>query len=109
MCIQFGTQIEDPTSFEQEANRLRTTRVFAGPREQESFEGLRIDRRRPGSWLSPVAVPVPGNKADQGVVHFFDESPDPVEPERLKAVNARSSNSRPSLPRAQPLLNRLRR
>src|SRR5262249_42798869 len=106
--VELGTQIEDAASFEQDAHRLRTAPLFASPRQQESFEDVRISRRRPRTRLSPVAIAVPGNKADQGVVHFLDESPDPVEPERLKAIHAGPAYSRSYFSRPQPLLNSLR-
>src|SRR5262245_60630843 len=44
--------------------------------------------------LAPVTIPVPGGKANERVVDLVHESPDPIHPERLEAVDGRASNQR---------------
>src|SRR5215468_7570067 len=93
---QLAANVQDVPALHRTRHRFGAPPVLYCSRQKEAAENMRIRRRAPSAMLAPVSVIMPGDKTDQRVIDFVDEAPDPVKPERPKAIQRRPSD--PGLP-----------
>src|SRR5258708_38824903 len=109
MRVELRTDVEDAAALDQRPKGRGAAPVFRGSREEQALEDERVGRRRPRTRLTPLAVAVPTDEAEESFVHLLNQPVDPVEPEGLEPIDRRPANPRPAGRRTQPLLECLGR